>query len=226
LQNHIALLLGNRLHFAVFFISTICPSSMQAVGGGRMSDTQEVSTMTEDPNIQVEASDVVDEPSEEAETRDKIRRANAEAAKYRVERNEARQRIQDLEARLGQVEEELTGRYEQTVESMRQEVTEALTEANHERLARLRMAAVVEHGLPPELADRLSGDDAETLQADAARLATLFPVRKSVRTGNAAQPHAQTRARQIFNRIGGGDQNTFDVLLQQRLGGGAVVGEE
>lgn len=182
--------------------------------------------MTEDPNIQVEASDVVDEPSEEAETRDKIRRANAEAAKYRVERNEARQRIQDLEARLGQVEEELTGRYEQTVESMRQEVTEALTEANHERLARLRMAAVVEHGLPPELADRLSGDDAETLQADAARLATLFPVRKSVRTGNAAQPHAQTRARQIFNRIGGGDQNTFDVLLQQRLGGGAVVGEE
>ncbi len=158
--------------------------------------------------------------------RDKIRRANAEAAKYRVERNQARQRIQELEARLQQTQEDLTARYEQTVESMRQEVSEALTEANRERLSRLRMRAVVEHGLPPELADRLSGDDAESLGEDAARLAALFPVRKSLRTGNAAQPHAQTRARQIFNRIGGGDQNTFDVLMQQRLGGGVIVGEE
>lgn len=179
-----------------------------------------------DPYTPVSESDNPSETPQHDETRDKIRRANAEAAKYRVERNTARQRIQELEARLNEVQEDLTARYEQTVESMRQEVTEALTEANRERLSRLRMTAVVEHGLPPELADRLSGDNADSLREDAARLSALFPVRKSVRTGNAAQPHAQTRARQIFNRIGGGDQNTFDVLLQQRLGGGAVVGEE
>lgn len=179
-----------------------------------------------DPHTPPSEGEHQDESTRSDPARDKIRRANAEAAKYRVERNQARQRIQELEARLQQTQEDLTAQYEQTVESMRQEVSEALTEANRERISRLQMTAVVEHGLPPELADRLSGDDAESLGEDAARLAALFPVRKSLRTGNAAQPHAQTRARQIFNRIGGGDQNTFDVLMQQRLGGGVVVGEE
>ena len=67
------------------------------------------------------------EATEEEATPDpRIQRANAEAARYRVERNEARQQIEALQQQLA--------------EAM-QHLQEVQTTADQERLARLRMAA-------------------------------------------------------------------------------------
>lgn len=91
-----------------------------------------------------------------------------------------------------------------------------------ERQARLQLTIALQHGLPAELADRLQGDDAAALNQDAARLAALLPARRDSRVGHSTQQSA-SRAHQIFNRIGGGTQNAFDVLLQRRSGGGAII---
>ena len=153
---------------------------------------------------------IVDAETEASERDERIQRANAQAARYRVERNEARQHVTDLQTQVAQLEE-----------SMRQQESVA----QEERLARLRLAAVVDQGLPPELAGRLQGDDAEALVADAARLAALFPRHIATRTGNAA-PTMPSRAQQIVNRIGGRDRSAFDMLLQRDAGGGVLVAPE
>ncbi len=103
---------------------------------------------------------------------------------------------------------------------LQQERDAAAATATQERRARQQLLAALQHGLPPELADRLQGDDLSALAQDAARLAALLPARRSGRVGHSSQ-QAATRAQQIFQRIGGGDQNAFDVLLQKGAGGGA-----
>jgi len=94
-----------------------------------------------------------------------------------------------------------------------------------ERHARLQLDAALRVGLPPELAERLQGEDAAALAEDAARLAALLPTRRNTRLGHSTQ-QAASRAQQIFQRIGGGDQNAFDVLLQKRVGGGAFRADD
>lgn len=167
-----------------------------------MSDTP-----TTSPTPSENVPDSPPSPPEGDNEDGRIRRANAEAARYRVERNEARQALESLQNELAALQTQLA---------------DSQSQAATERHARLQLSAAAAHGLPAELAERLQGEDAASLQADAERLAALLPLRRNLRTGNAANP-PQSRARQIYNRIGGGDQNAFDVLLSQRLGGGALA---
>lgn len=153
-------------------------------------------------------------PENTPDTDPRLQRANAEAAKYRVERNQARDELLAREAE-----------YKAQREALEQQLAEAFTAREEARLHALRLNAAAAHGLPAELAERLQGIDAESLHADAQRLAALMPLRKNPRTGKASTP-APSRAEQIFQRIGGGGHNAFDVLLQQRVGGGALNADD
>lgn len=144
----------------------------------------------------------------------RIQRANAEAARYRVERNDVRERLAAREAE-----------HASRLEALQAELAAAQATATQAQQHTLRLEAAAAHGLPTELAERLQGADADALHADAQRLAALLPVQSNTRTGKSSSP-PPSRAQQIFQRIGGGDQNAFDVLLQQRIGGGTLNADE
>jgi hypothetical protein len=117
--------------------------------------------------------------------------------------------------------DELIVQYQQEIEVLNQRVSTAEQAVHQAQLERWRVEAAAREGLPPELADRLQGEDADSIVTDAKRLAKLFPVRKQARTGHASQSITPTRARQIFDRIEGRQGNPFDILLQKSQGGGA-----
>ncbi|MCI0710486.1 MAG: hypothetical protein L0154_10030 [Chloroflexi bacterium] len=125
------------------------------------------------------------------------------------------------EAEAESFTDELIGLYQQEIEALNQRVSAAEQAVHQAQLERWRVEAAAREGLPPELADRLQGEDAGSIVTDAKRLAKLFPVRKQTRTGHASQSIAPTRARQIFDRIEGRQGNPFDILLQKSHGGGA-----
>jgi hypothetical protein len=183
-----------------------------------MSIREENSEMTpsEEPTS---ASPTQDEDVQDVDPR--IRRANAEAARYRVERNTARQQVASLETQLENLRDELTAQHQQAVEDLQQQLERAQQTTHEAQLRQWRMEAVGRAGLPPELADRLQGDDPEAIVTDAERLARLFPLRKTLRTGHASQSGSPTRAQQIFNRIEGRSDNLFELIRQTGHGGGA-----
>lgn len=117
--------------------------------------------------------------------------------------------------------DELVVQYQQEIEALNARVSAAEQAVYQAQLERWRVEAASREGLPPELADRLQGEDADSIITDAKRLAKLFPVRKQSRTGHASQSITPTRARQIFDRIEGRQGNPFDILLQKSQGGGA-----
>ncbi len=155
----------------------------------------------------------IDAPSENVPVSDddapdvaqRLQKANAQAARYRVERNSARAELESLQAE---------------VESLTQRVTEAEETAQQASLKQWQASALAEHGLPQALADRLQGDSPEAIAEDAARLAKLFPLRRNSRTGHSSPDPAPTRAEQIFARIEGRADDVFSLLLQSNLGGG------
>lgn len=113
------------------------------------------------------------------------------------------------------------GEVEESIENLRERLAAAEDALRLAQLERWRIEAASREGLLPELATRLEGDTPEAIAADARRLAALLPVRKSARTGYGEASITPTRARQIFDRIEGRQDNPFEVLLQRRQGGGA-----
>lgn len=124
------------------------------------------------------------------------------------------------QAQLAALRDAVRQEFADQVAALQQERDAAAQALAEERLSRLRLDAALQHGLPPDLADRLRGDNAAELSQDAARVAAMLPTRQPRRVGHSAQQDA-TRAQQIYQRIGGGDQDAFAVLLQKGMGGGA-----
>jgi hypothetical protein len=146
----------------------------------------------------------------------RIRRANAEAARYRVERNTARQEIMTLQGQLSALHEQLQASQQQ---------------AETERLSHLRLQIATQAGLPIELAGRLQGQDETSLRADAAALVQALQARSPLTEGAAAGLGAgnggkggpRSQAQQIVDRINGASLNLFDPQVQRHLGGGVMV---
>ena len=83
--------------------------------------------------------------------RDELSRTRREAARYRTERNELRDKLKDAKSA-----DEVTA----LVAEYEQKHAELTLEISRERVAR-------KHGLPDELAQRLRGSDEKELEADA-----------------------------------------------------------
>ena len=151
----------------------------------------------------------------------RLQKANAQAARYRVERNTARTEAQALQSEMAALRTALTNQYQAEIETLTERLTTAEQTAHQASLHQWRTTALAEQGLPLELAGRLQGESAESIAEDAVRLAKLFPLRKNVRTGHASPDPAPTRAEQIFARIEGRADDVFSLLLHSNLGGGA-----
>lgn len=129
-----------------------------------MSEENTNSTSTENTNNQTEESvDVLPDWA-----REKLTKANAEAAKYRTEKNEAVKKAQDaLTEEFNRKQEE----FENTLSEKDKEVFSARSEVD-------RLKIALNSGIEPDkvlsFADRLQGETVEELEADAAELAKLF----------------------------------------------------
>lgn len=162
----------------------------------------ELATAINEPEAEVSPSPENEPP----EVVQRLQKANAQAARYRVERNAARVEVQTLQAE---------------VEALMERVSSAEQAVEQANLKQWRTKALAEQGLPQALAERLQGDSPEAITEDAARLAKLFPLRRNSRTGHSSLDPAPTRAEQIFARIEGRADDVFSLLLQSNLGGGA-----
>lgn len=178
------------------------------------SPTQEnISQISETHQADVESPP--DETPAPPETHDpRIRRANEEAARFRVERNTAREELEALQTQQAQRQAE--------IEALHQQLAAAEQTAQQAQRARWQLQAAAQVGLPPEMAERLQGDDPEAIAQDAARLAALLPLQAESRSGHAGGA-APPRARQIFDRIEGRSDDLFTVLRQGGQGGGAFA---
>lgn len=123
------------------------------------------------------------EAFDETRAREKIKKANAEAASLR-------KRLKELEPLAAKVQEAEQSKLS-TEERFAQQITEATTRAERAEARILRMSVARAAGLPDDLADRLQGDDEEALTADAERLAELFVPKeaeqKPARRGDPSQ---------------------------------------
>lgn len=152
-------------------------------------------------------------PAEEGDPR--IKRANAEAARYRVERNAARSEAQALRAQL---------------DTLQTQMQHAEQDIQAERLAQLRLRIGMEAGLPLGLVERLQGEDEAALHADAAQLSQLIQIsalpeekRPAAIAGKSGKYVPSEGALRILDRIKGVEVNLFDPNFQRAHGGGTIV---
>lgn len=146
----------------------------------------------------------VEPDDDEAQPDPRIRKANEEAKRYRLQLRETEGQLKTLTERL---------------EALEKSQSEANQRAETERQARLRIEAAAANGLPPESAKFLNGSTPEEINAAAVELARLMPNRAS-RLGNTTDSPPQSRAKEIYERIGGQHISIFDPAVQRRLGGG------
>lgn len=118
---------------------------------------------------------------------DQVSKLRAEAAKYRVERNELQEKYKALEAQLATKNSE----YEKLTETV--ETLES--ESSQSKKAVLKLKAALAVGVPADkaedFADLLNGDDEESLLAHANKLRALFNTPESTNTKAAATDPTQ-----------------------------------
>ena len=100
--------------------------------------------------------------------REKLTRANSQAANYRTQLRDAEARYRDLEARFEGAK---------TLDEFNAAVKE-LTEAKEQNAALVRENVAKAHGLPDDLAELLKGETREDLEAHAKKLAKYAPVER------------------------------------------------
>ena len=100
--------------------------------------------------------------------REKLTRANSQAANYRTQLRDAEARYRDLEARFEGAK---------TLDEFNAAVKE-LTEAKEQNAALVRENVAKAHGLPDDLAELLKGETREDLEAHAKKLAKYVPVER------------------------------------------------
>lgn len=125
-----------------------------------------------------------DAPTPTGETPSEDPKAPAKTVPYSrfTEVNEAKKaaeaRLAELEAAKKAADEKrLTEeqRWEELARTREQELENLNNQITQERAARQRLLVATEFSLPPELADRLKGNDEAELRADAEKLAALMP---------------------------------------------------
>lgn len=127
------------------------------------------------------------EPFDQARAMEKIKKANAEAKSLRA-------RLKELEPLAQKAQEAEQAKLSET-ERFAAQLADVQRRAEAAETKLLRSTVARRAGLPDDLADRLIGDDEDSLTADAKRLAELF---------TAAQPE-QKPARRSDPSQGSGD---------------------
>lgn len=147
-----------------------------------------------------------------------LKKANAEAAKYRKAAEALEQ------ADKARADAELS-----EMERLKKQLDEIKAEADRLRRAELQRQAAEKHKLPASLATRLQGETLEELEADAEELAKTLPKPTTpvspTNPGANGQPVEETDA-QKKARLFGTPTDPFDAAFQRKLGGGVIFRNE
>jgi hypothetical protein len=168
-------------------------------------------------------------PAEQDESLDgRIRRANAQAKRYRLQLREAEQRVADLEDEMASLNAGHEAAVAEQMARHRQELRGREEAARQREVEALRLAELARHGLSPEDATFITGDDAESIGAQVAQLASRL--QETALSGRASVGNAGARrasgAGKIVGRIAGAGDNPFDPQTQMSSGGGFPKGED
>ena len=117
--------------------------------------------------------------------REKLTKANNEAAKYRTEKNEA----------VEKAKQEVTESFTEKVEKLEAQVAERVSEIEEGRHETAKLRAAIEAGISNDkiftFADLLKGEDPEQLKSHAEELKKLFVVEDAAPTKQAAVDPSQ-----------------------------------
>lgn len=123
---------------------------------------------------------------------DYVKGLREEAKQYRLQVKEMQAKLAQFEQSQAKAEETKLAeqsRWQELAEKREKELQELKSALETERKTALRSRIASEFKLPPQLADRLSGDTEEELKADAEALAQLIPANP--------QPQASRQTTQI-----------------------------
>lgn len=148
---------------------------------------------------------------------DYVKQLRDEAAKYRTERNDARQQLETIQDQLDKLQEGMKAQFEDSLNELKSRLDAADNRAREAELNAMRSTIAGEVGLPPQLAARLQGEDEESIRADAQALRETLPSGAlNVRTGNASPPPQQSKGQQLFNKKRENGMHPFSPEFQRR----------
>lgn len=151
----------------------------------------------------------------------RVKKANDEAKRYRLQLREAEKQVETLTARVSKMETAQQEAVKGELDQLKADLQAANERAEAADLAARRLQIATKAGLDPAMADRLKGSTDEELTADATALAKLMPGRNA-RKGNGTGGGQPSLAEQLQSRIKGKSENVFDPTYQRSIGGGPV----
>lgn len=112
------------------------------------------------------------------------------------------------------------------IERTKQQLAEAQEQVNSLRKEQMRAKVAKEVGLPDVIAERIQGDDEETMLEDAKRLAEALPKPKPMSVTNPGAVSKGETDDQRRARIWGSGANIFDPAAAREQGGGVIEREK
>ena len=117
-------------------------------------------------------------------------RIKREQEKYEAQLAEVKAETDRLKVELGESQKALAQKDEGTA-SLNKTIEELERKVGDYELSQLKTSIALQKGIPYDLADRLNGTDAESLTADAERLASYMTAREPVAPLKSVEPQAQ-----------------------------------
>ena len=127
-----------------------------------------------------------------------VKKLRDEAAKYRVRAKEHEERLAQLEAERKQREQQELVQNEEwktLAEKREQELNDLQAKIQQQTVHTLRMQTIQELGLPTDAMEFLTGNDAETIKAQAEKFKSLIP---DVPEARSQQPRQNTRSMSVI----------------------------
>lgn len=142
-----------------------------------------------------------------------------EAMKYRLRAKEAETRLEKLEKQFDELQSVLGAQRGEEIleeiETLKSQVTDyskqakqAEQEAKQERIQRMRLEVANEHGLDAEMAEFITADDADGMQAQAEKLAERIGTPRAGRLGGGGNQQ-RSMAERLHERNKTRSQNSF-----------------
>lgn len=151
--------------------------------------------------------------------------------KDRLEREENKRKDAEKKIREKADADQLAKNQEwEKLAKQREEEIDALRKENAaSKLLELKRGIAAKYSIPEALINRLQGDTAETIEADAKLIAEILPKSPKIANLNPTNPAGATTGeteQQAYARIHGRSMDIFDHKFAENHGGGIVWGDK
>jgi hypothetical protein len=142
--------------------------------------SQEQPEVNDDLSQEPRTSETPEHPKGDGEGQDpRVRKANEEAKRYRLELRETQQMLETLKAEMAGLEAKQQDAYNKRFSEMESKLQAQIESAEKRELEAQRVSALAAKGLSPELADLISATDEDGIAAQVEKLAGLKPTKTS-----------------------------------------------